>query len=215
MHWQRPSVMPIPVGEWSVYNSIQGTLTGKGATKVFLENQGIEYELEVSFNTASALPELGSKVRLYTYLHHREEVMKLYGFLEEAERRLFLDLLKVEGIGPRQALRILSGTTVGAFLRILESEDVKALTRIPGLGMKTAQKVLLSLKGKISLEEEALPREERDLQVALVEMGFELSKASDALRRALKECREEGLSGEPLEREAFRRAIVLMSGTNG
>jgi len=198
-----------------VYNSIQGTLTGKGATKVFLENQGIEYELEVSFNTASALPELGSKVRLYTYLHHREEVMKLYGFLEEAERRLFLDLLKVEGIGPRQALRILSGTTVGAFLRILESEDVKALTRIPGLGMKTAQKVLLSLKGKISLEEEALPREERDLQVALVEMGFELSKASDALRRALKECREEGLSGEPLEREAFRRAIVLMSGTNG
>jgi Holliday junction DNA helicase RuvA len=207
--------MPIPVGEWSVYNSIQGTLTGKGATKVFLENQGIEYELEVSFNTASALPELGSKVRLYTYLHHREEVMKLYGFLEEAERRLFLDLLKVEGIGPRQALRILSGTTVGAFLRILESEDVKALTRIPGLGMKTAQKVLLSLKGKISLEEEALPREERDLQVALVEMGFEPSKASDALRRALKECREEGLSGEPLEREAFRRAIVLMSGTNG
>jgi len=198
-----------------VYNSIQGTLTGKGATKVFLENQGIEYELEVSFNTASALPELGSKVRLYTYLHHREEVMKLYGFLEEAERRLFMDLLKVEGIGPRQALRILSGTTVGAFLRILESEDVKALTRIPGLGMKTAQKVLLSLKGKISLEEEALPREERDLQVALVEMGFELSKASDALRRALKECREEGLSGEPLEREAFRRAIVLMSGTNG
>lgn len=198
-----------------MYNSIQGTLTGKGATKVFLENQGIEYELEVSFNTASALPELGSKVRLYTYLHHREEVMKLYGFLEEAERRLFLDLLKVEGIGPRQALRILSGTTVGAFLRILESEDVKALTRIPGLGMKTAQKVLLSLKGKISLEEEALPREERDLQVALVEMGFEPSKASDALRRALKECREEGLSGEPLEREAFRRAIVLMSGTNG
>jgi len=215
MHWQRPSVMPIPVGEWSVYNSIQGTLTEKGATKVFLENQGIEYELEVSFNTASALPELGSKVRLYTYLHHREEVMKLYGFLEEAERRLFLDLLKVEGIGPRQALRILSGTTVGAFLRILESEDVKALTRIPGLGMKTAQKVLLSLKGKISLEEEALPREERDLQVALVEMGFEPSKASDALRRALKECREEGLSGEPLEREAFRRAIILMSGTNG
>ena len=182
---------------------------------MFLENQGIEYELEVSFNTASALPELGSKVRLYTYLHHREEVMKLYGFLEEAERRLFLDLLKVEGIGPRQALRILSGTTVGAFLRILESEDVKALTRIPGLGMKTAQKVLLSLKGKISLEEEALPREERDLQVALVEMGFEPSKASDALRRALKECREEGLSGEPLEREAFRRAIILMSGTNG
>jgi Holliday junction DNA helicase RuvA len=207
--------MPTPVGERSVYNSIQGTLTGKTATKVFLENQGIEYELEVSFNTASALPELGSKVRLYTYLHHREEVMKLFGFLEEAERRLFLDLLKVEGIGPRQAMRILSGTTVGAFLRILESEDVKALTRIPGLGMKTAQKVLLSLKGKISLEEEALPREERDLQVALVEMGFEPSKASDALRRALKECREEGLSGEPLEREAFRRAIVLMSGTNG
>jgi len=215
MHWQRPSVMPTPVGERSVYNSIQGILTGKTATKVFLENQGIEYELEVSFNTASALPELGSKVRLYTYLHHREEVMKLFGFLEEAERRLFLDLLKVEGIGPRQAMRILSGTTVGAFLRILESEDVKALTRIPGLGMKTAQKVLLSLKGKISLEEEALPREERDLQVALVEMGFEPSKASDALRRALKECREEGLSGEPLEREAFRRAIVLMSGTNG
>ena len=207
--------MPTPVGEWPVYHSIQGILTGKAATKVFLENQGIEYELEVSFNTASALPELGSKVRLYTYLHHREEVMKLYGFLEDAERRLFLDLLKVEGIGPRQALRILSGTTVGAFLRILESEDVKALTRIPGLGMKTAQKVLLSLKGKISLEEEALPREERDLQVALVEMGFEPSKASDALRRALHECREEGLSGEPLEREAFRRAIVLMSGTNG
>ncbi len=157
-----------------MYNSIQGTLTGKGATRVFLENQGIEYELEVSYNTLSSLPELGSRVRLYTYLHHREDVMKLYGFLEEAERRLFLDLLKVDGIGPRQALRILSGTTVQAFLRILESEDVKALTRIPGLGTKTAQKVLLSLKGKINLEEEGVPQEEKDLQVALVEMGFEL-----------------------------------------
>ncbi len=198
-----------------MYNSIRGTLTGKAATRVFLENQGIEYELEVSFHTASALPELGSKVRLFTYLHHREDVMKLYGFLEEPERRLFLDLLRVDGIGPKQALRILSGTTVEAFLRILEAEDVKALTRIPGLGVKTAQKVLLSLKGKINLEEEGIPREEKELHAALVEMGFEPSKATDALRRALKECREEGLSGESLEREAFRRAIILMSGTNG
>lgn len=198
-----------------MYNSIQGTLTGKATTRVLLENQGIEYELEVSFHTASVLPDLGSKVRLFTYLHHREDLMKLYGFLEEAERRLFLDLLKVDGIGPRQALRILSGTNVHTFLRIIESEDVKALTRIPGLGIKTAQKVLLSLKGKINLEEEVVPREEKELQVALVEMGFEPSRATDALRRALKECREEGLSGESLEREAFRRAIILMSGTNG
>ncbi|MCX7787767.1 MAG: Holliday junction branch migration protein RuvA [Spirochaetes bacterium] len=198
-----------------MYNSIQGVLTGKSATKVFLENQGIEYELEVSFNTLNSLPELGSKVRLFTYLHHREDVLKLYGFFEEGERRLFLDLLKVDGVGPRQALRILSGTTVQTFLKILETEDVKALTQIPGLGMKTAQKVLLSLKGKINLEEGIVPREEKDLQIALVEMGFEPTKATEALRRALKECRDEGLSGEPLEREAFRRAIVLMSGTYG
>ncbi|GAB4222393.1 MAG: Holliday junction branch migration protein RuvA [Spirochaetales bacterium] len=198
-----------------MYNSISGTLTGKTGTRVFLENQGIEFELEVSFNTVSALPELGTRVKLYTYLHHREDVLKLYGFLEESERRVFLDLLKVDGIGPRQALRILSGTTVSSFLRILEAEDVKALTRIPGLGVKTAQKVLLSLKGTINLEESLVPGEEKDLQVALVEMGFDPSKAQEALRRALKECREEGLSGEALEREAFRRSIIWMSGTNG
>lgn len=206
------SAMPIHEEALSMYNSIQGTLTGKTSSKAYIEIQGIEYELEVSFHTSSSLPSIGTEVRLFTYLHHREDALKLYGFLEEKERSLFFDLLKVDGIGPKQALRILSGTTVDAFLLILESEDVKALTRIPGLGIKTAQKVFLSLRGKLTLEEGALPSEERDLQLALVEMGFDSRRAAEAVKASLQECREEGVPGETLEQEAFRRAIVLLSG---
>ncbi|MFQ3620900.1 MAG: Holliday junction branch migration protein RuvA [Spirochaetales bacterium] len=194
-----------------MFNSLKGTLTGTSPSKIFLEIQGVEFEIEASFQTLSSLPPLGSTVRLFIYLHHREDTLKLFGFLEEEERKLFLHLLKVEGIGPKQALRILSGTTVQAFWQIVSTGDAKSLTRIPGLGIKTAQKVLFSLQGKLKEEESPLPAEERDLQVALVEMGFEPSKARIAIQKALKEGKELGLAGETLEREAFRRAIILMS----
>jgi Holliday junction DNA helicase RuvA len=120
--------------------------------------------------------------------------------------------MKVNGIGPRQALRILSGTTVEAFSRILEDEDASGLSRIPGLGLKTAQKIILTLKGKLSFRAEAEKAEEAgDLAAALEDMGFDRKKAAGVIKALTAELSGGGLSGKELEQECFRQAIIRLS----
>lgn len=196
-------------------NSIRGVVTGKAAGRFFLECGGIEWELEASHQALSALPQAGTTARVFTYLHHREDAMKLYGFADEAERLLFLDLLKVNGVGPKQALRILSGTSVDAFARILESGEAPALARIPGLGLKTAQKIILSLKGKLSLREEDSSGGAGDLVLALEDMGFDRRRAAQVVEALGAELAAGGLSGDELEKECFRQAIIRLSGNDG
>ena len=133
-----------------MFNSISGTLTGKTAESIYIETNGIEWEVFVSALSADRFGTAGSTVRVYTWLYHREDQMRLFGFLTPAERSLFLDLTKVDGIGPKQALKILSGLDSGALEAALEAGDVARLQSIPGIGKKTAQKMVLALKGQLT-----------------------------------------------------------------
>jgi Holliday junction DNA helicase RuvA len=194
-------------------HSLKGILTEKGTGKFYLDCGGLEWEIETSFTSLSALPGTGSPARIFTHLYHREDSMRIYGFVSEEERSLFLDLLKVNGIGPRQALRILSGTTVESFARTLDAGDAASFARIPGLGLKTAQKLILALKGKLSFREEAEEPENNDLVRALEDMGFDRKKAAAVIQSLSAELTGEGLCGPELEKECFRRAIIRMSGS--
>jgi Holliday junction DNA helicase RuvA len=188
-------------------NSIRGVLTNKGADSIGLESSGgIEWEIFVSGYTLSRLPSLGETVRVYTYLQHREDLMRLYGFFDETERRIFFELLKVDGLGVKQSLKILSGSTPEGFIRCLDQGDPAALTRLPGLGLKTAQKILLTLRGKLSLEDSAGEEGGGELVDSLVNMGFERRRVKETVAKVLKEA-EPDLA----EKEIFRRALVLLS----
>ena len=193
-------------------NSIQGNITAKDAAYVYLENGGVEWRLHASTRSIQSLPQIGQQARIFTYLHHREDQMALYGFSAMEERFLFLDLLRVGGIGPRQALRILSGMSVDEFVSSLDADDVVALSRIPGLGKKTAQKIILTLRGRLTLpHEEEVDTPNVEIIAALAEMGFDRQSATKAVERIAGEVRSEGLQGEDAEKEIFRRAIVSLS----
>jgi Holliday junction DNA helicase RuvA len=194
---------------------MKGVLTQKRAGVFYLETGGsLEWEIETSYTTISSLPAEGSVVRIFTYLYHREDSMRLFGFTGEEERFLFLNLLKVNGIGPKQALRILSSTTSEFFSRILEEGDAPALSRIPGLGVKTAQKIILALKGKLTFHEEnAQAAEGGDLVLALEDMGFDRRKAAAVIKVLADELLAGGFSGAELEKECFRQAIIRLSGS--
>ncbi|MFW6292397.1 MAG: Holliday junction branch migration protein RuvA, partial [Spirochaetota bacterium] len=134
-----------------MFNSLRGTISGRGPNSLYVTTAGVEWELDVSGFTLRSLATHGSadEVRVFTYLYHREDQMRLYGFASPDERRVFLELTRVSGIGPRAALKMLSGTSPNEIIRMLEAEDVDGLVRLPGLGRKTAQKVILTLRGKL------------------------------------------------------------------
>jgi Holliday junction DNA helicase RuvA len=128
------------------------------------------------------------------------------------ERDVFLDLLKVEGVGPRQAVKILSGVEVGRFIDALEGEDLELLSTIPGVGKKTAQKIMLKLKGKLKVSTPAGISLEEDIVNALVGMGFDRRMAKSAVASAARSLRERELASEELERELFKSALSQLSG---
>ena len=131
-----------------MFNSLTGEITYKGEERLCLQTGGVEWELVVSRRALDRLPKVGEVARVFTHLVHREDIMRLYGFCDNAERSLFLDLLKVEGVGPRGALKMLSGVDREQFTQALDRDDVDALSTVPGVGKKTAQKIILALKGK-------------------------------------------------------------------
>ena len=194
-------------------NSLKGTITHKGAAEVYLESRDIEWQLSVSERTARDLPAVGNEVRVYTYLHHREDQMVLFGFASVEERFLFHDLLRVAGIGPKQAVRILSGMSVDQFVKNLDSDDVDALARIPGLGKKTAQKIILTLRGRLTTQqsEEGAEKPFTEIVTALVDMGFDRQSAAGVVAKCAAEVSGEFDDEESGEKEIFRRAIVALS----
>lgn len=194
--------------------SISGTVTATGAGYIRIDNGGIEWELEASAQSVSAAPKVGETTRIYTWLHVREDAMKLFGFVDVGERRLFLDLLKVNGVGPKQALRLLSGARSDEIVRMLEQEDTEALARLPGLGRKTAQKIVLQLRGALTVEQapgaavSAGPLD--DVTAGLVEMGYDRTRASEAVSAALEEVNAAGIDEAERERELFRMALLKL-----
>jgi len=198
-----------------MFNSIAGQLTYKDETRLFLQTGGVEWEIQTTRTTCDALPEPGHPVRVFVYLYVREDQLRLYGFSTAAEREAFLDLVKVEGVGPKQAQKILSGIQVGELAEALEQENTGRLASIPGIGLKTAQKILLKLRGRLSFTPTPGLSLEEDLSAALVGMGFDRKAARAAVAAALRGTRDSGLPHEELERELLKRAIALLGGQEG
>lgn len=129
---------------------LRGRLVAKHPPALMVDVQGVGYELEAPMSTFYELPAAGSEVGLFTHLVVREDAHVLYGFASDAERRLFRGLLKVSGVGPRIALGILSGISVDGFLRCVEAQDADSLVRIPGIGRKTAERLLIEMRDRVS-----------------------------------------------------------------
>lgn len=132
---------------------IKGTLAGMQLDVVVLENHGIGYEIRVPLTVCEELPKLGSEVKLFTYLYVREDILQLYGFLRTEDLEVFKLLLTVSGIGPKAALGILSSITPDDLRFAILSEDKKTISKAPGIGAKTAGKLILELKDKFKLED--------------------------------------------------------------
>jgi len=197
-----------------MFNAIRGTLCYKGADSIRVDNNGIEWELSVPARSVDSFGRLGEETRALCWLLHREDQMRLFGFVSEAERAIFMELLTVDGIGPKQAIKILGGIGADDLERALDAEDLARLEAVPGLGKKTAQKLVFSLKGKLPSRDSATRVEPAgphdDIVRALVDMGYDRRRAIDAIARM------EAKPGLPepaadRERELFRRVIVELS----
>ena len=200
-----------------MFNSISGTITHKGTAVIYLENNGIEWEIHVSSKSISLLPSSGSSARIITYLHVREDNVTLYGFYDEKERTLFFELIKINGIGPKQALKILSGISADDFITALDSENVSLLSTLPGIGQKTAQKIVLAMRGKL-LKESALDgagtasaSPYSDIIKALTDMGFDFRKASKTVEDIAKESDIKNLDIAEKEKIILKKAIIALS----
>ena len=157
---------------------------------------GIEYRLEVSRNTSDRIAAMSAsdreRVRVFAYLQHREDAMTLFGFYSEEERFCFEQLQTVPGIGARQAQKILSGITVQNLVKLLDAQDVKALSKVSGIGPKTAQKLVLQLRNVLVLDDEeetgaAEDKGYRDLIDSFVQMGFDRKLVARTLNEVIRE----------------------------
>ena len=127
---------------------LKGTLIHKQPPWLVVDVHGVGYELEAPMSTFYDLPEVGREVMLFTHYAQKEDSVSLYGFLRDAERRLFRDVQKVSGIGAKIALAVLSGASVDEFARLIQTGDITALTRIPGIGKKTAERMVVELRDR-------------------------------------------------------------------
>jgi Holliday junction DNA helicase RuvA len=198
-----------------MFNSVRGTVTGKHTDILRIETGGVEWNIACPVLDMEKFPPLGEEGRVFTWLYHREDQMKLFGFADERRRATFLELLKVEGVGPKGALRIMGGIGQDDFEAALENGDIARLESVPGLGKKTAQKMVLALKGKLSFaassgaEGDSSPFGE--LAAALVQMGYDRKQADRALTKADAET-DHSVQGAEREQLLFKRAIVSLSG---
>jgi len=131
-------------------DSIKGTLVKKNPTSVIIDVGGIRLGIPITLATFEKIPDPNQSVELMTYLHVREDIMELYGFYDDYERDVFMQLNSISGIGPRSAMNILSGTDPIAFKKKIIDSDVASLTSIPGIGTKTAKRIIVELKDKFT-----------------------------------------------------------------
>jgi Holliday junction DNA helicase RuvA len=174
--------------------SLRGRIAIKAPPQLLLEVGGVGYELEAPMSTFYGLPGVGEEVRLLTHLVVREDAQVLYGFATAAERHLFRNLLKVSGVGPKIALGILSGTTVEGFAACVSSNDTAALTRIPGIGRKTAERLIIEMRDRLSgdelaavpgfIPESATGGAEGEAFSALVALGYKPAEANRLIKAA-------------------------------
>lgn len=168
---------------------IRGTLLEKNPPEILVDVHGIGYELNVPMSTFYNLPDVGQEVTLLTHFIVREDAQLLYGFATAKERAAFRQLIKISGIGARIALAVLSGMTVDALAQAVSKQESALLTRVPGIGKKTAERLVLELKGKISADLDgvtlaATPGDNRaDVVAALVALGYSDREATAAAKK--------------------------------
>jgi Holliday junction DNA helicase RuvA len=193
---------------------LRGKLAVKAPPLLVVDVNGVGYELEASMSTCFALPEEGADVHLLTHLSVREDQHTLYGFATESERQLFRDLLKVNRVGAKLALGILSGVSVEGFIRCVQEEDKTALSKLPGVGRKTAERLIIDMRDRIEAQATVLslspaqpqiaggngPR--RDAFNALTSLGYKPAEA----RRMLEGAAAELSSTEEILRVVLRSA---------
>ena len=173
-------------------DSIFGKLIKKEPTFAIVDMNGIRLKISITVATFEKLSAIGKSVELMTYLHVREDILDLYGFADDIERDVFLKLISVSGIGPRSGITILSGATPQDFKKRIIAEDVKSLTVIPGIGPKTAKRIILELKEKFVDEDvdisnlfgvEKTSDEIKDVIQALLSLGYKRGQINEALKK--------------------------------
>lgn len=165
---------------------LRGTLTQKDPARVIVDVHGVGYEVSVPLTTFTALPDLGSEVSIDVHTHVREDIIALYGFSTRRERAIFEKLMTISGIGPKLAVTILSGGSVEDLVGAIKRGDLVRLTAIPGVGKKTAERIILELKDKFQEFVDAAPKPavEVDVVSALENLGYSRGAAEGALNRA-------------------------------
>lgn len=210
-----------------MFNSLTGTITEKNATSVCIDTHGIEWLVNVPTSSVDALPAVGNEAKIFTHLTHSENDMTLYGFASASERLFFYDLIKVDGIGPKAAVKIMSSTATSQIAAALENGDVAVLEKIPGVGKKTAAKMMLALKGKLTIPSEggtvsgrggsrsASGGKYEAVVVSLSSMGYDRRDCDEVVARVAAEIEadENMKNKKPTEREdaIFRRALVELA----
>lgn len=172
--------------------SLRGRIASKTPPQLTVEVGGLGYELEAPMSTFFHLPAVGEEVRLLTHLVVREDAHVLYGFASEEERRLFRSLIKVSGVGPKIALALLSGISVAAFAECIQREDIAALTRVPGVGRKTAERLIVEMRDRLAAAgpagsaptAAAGASAESEAYDALVSLGYRPAEATRLLKAA-------------------------------
>ncbi len=193
---------------------LSGTLIQKSVTQCVVDVRGMGYRVFVPLSTVYELPDIEQPVVLQIHTHVREDAITLYGFCSEEERNVFQLMISVTGIGPKLAVNILSGISAEEWVRAVAAEDLKRLTGIPGVGRKTAERMILELRDKaVKLRSEAVPsgitavrtgeQVRDDALSALVNLGYKGSLARDAVERIMKEA-EEPLSLDQVLKKALR-----------
>ena len=199
---------------------LRGILAAKQPPDILLEVGGVGYELQVPMTTLYQLPEVGQEITLLTHFVVREDAQQLYGFAEASDRRLFRELIKVSGVGPRLALTLLSGMDASEFARCLQRDDISALIALPGVGRKTAERLLVEMRDKaggwleeltpVTISSQADAQRgisaidhRAEAEQALVALGYKLTEASKLIAGVEAEAPD---SSEELIRLALRYA---------
>jgi len=181
-------------------NSISGKIFKKEPTTLYIENNGIVFSISICLRDYEKLPSENENIFIYTYLNVKENLMELYGFMGLERRTLFLNLIDVSGIGPRTAINLLSNASVSSFKDNIVSEDVKSLSLIPGIGPKTAKRIILDIKEKITstpistqnLDNDKLDFSYDDIYTALSSLGYKKSQIDKAVKKLNDEGSNEG-----------------------
>lgn len=188
--------------------SIRGRLLEKNPPQILVETNGVGYEIDVPMSTLYNLPDIGAEVFLYTHYVVREDAELLFGFSTKAERSLFRLLIRISGIGPKIALSILSGISASILAQAVSQAEPGLLTRIPGVGKKTAERIVLELKGKIDTvvgsadSQTPTSGDKADIISALVSLGYSEREALQAVK---------GLAADVTVNDGIREALKALS----